>query len=273
MRIGVKPGQYGWSWAQLRDAWRAAEQQGFGHLGCFDHVSDAPRGLVAWDAPSLLVAMAGDTERVTLTVEVLNAALRHPFLLAGQLAVAQAASGGRLVVGIGAGSAHLARMDHQALGVPFPAHAERVARLERCCRVLAALWRGEAVDEPELGMAGAALGPQGIEPPRLLVGGSSDAVLEVAARHGDGWHAPSDAAEFAAVGRRLDQACQRAGRERPIERAGQVFLSEVGVGGAAGAAERFAAAGADALTFVLHTERGPAAVEQLGGALRQAGWL
>jgi alkanesulfonate monooxygenase SsuD/methylene tetrahydromethanopterin reductase-like flavin-dependent oxidoreductase (luciferase family) len=273
VRIGVKPGQYGWSWAELRDAWRAVEREGFAHLSCFDHVSAAPRGLVAWDAPSLLVAMAGHTERVTLTVEVLNAALRHPFLLAGQLAVAQAASGGRLAVGVGAGSAHLARMDHQALGVPFPAHAERVARLERCCRVLTALWRGEAVDEPALGMAGAALGPQGIEPPWLLVGGSSDAVLEVAARHGDGWHAPGDPDEFAMLGGRLDGACERVGRERPIERATQVFLSETGVDGAAAAAERFADAGADALTFVLHTERGPAAVEQLAAALRRAGWL
>ncbi len=95
----------------------------------------------------------------------------------------------------------------------------------------------------------------------------------MAARHGDGWHAPCDPDEFAAAGCRLDQACERAGRERPIERASQVFLSEVGVDGAASAAERFAAAGADALTFVLHGERGPEFVEQLGGALRRAGWL
>jgi alkanesulfonate monooxygenase SsuD/methylene tetrahydromethanopterin reductase-like flavin-dependent oxidoreductase (luciferase family) len=110
-------------------------------------------------------------------------------------------------------------------------------------------------------------------PPPLLVGGSSDAVLEVAARHGDGWHAPSDPDEFATLGGRLDRACERVGRQRPIGRAAQVFLSETGVDGAAAAAERYADAGADALTFVLHGERGPEFVERLGGALRRAGWL
>jgi alkanesulfonate monooxygenase SsuD/methylene tetrahydromethanopterin reductase-like flavin-dependent oxidoreductase (luciferase family) len=63
--------------------------------------------------------MAGLTEHVALAVDVLNVSLRHPFLLAGQLAVAQAASGGRVEVGLGAGSYHLARFDHQALGRPF----------------------------------------------------------------------------------------------------------------------------------------------------------
>ena len=115
MRIGVKPGQWGWSFDELVTSWRAAEEAGFDIVSCFDHVSAAPAGLAAWNAPSLLVAMAGVSERIAVAVDVLNVSLRHPFLLAGQLAVAQAASGGRLEVGLGAGSHHLARFDHAAL--------------------------------------------------------------------------------------------------------------------------------------------------------------
>lgn len=64
--------------------------------------------------------MAALTARITVAVRVLNDCLRHPFLLAGQLAVAQATSGDRLDVGLGAGSFHLARHDHEALAIPSP---------------------------------------------------------------------------------------------------------------------------------------------------------
>ena len=95
MRVGVKPGQWGWPYEELVASWRAAEEEGFAIVSCFDHVSAAPACLAAWNAPSLLTAMAGVTETIALAVDVLNTSLRHPFLLAGQRAVAQAASGGR----------------------------------------------------------------------------------------------------------------------------------------------------------------------------------
>ncbi len=120
MRVGVKPGQWGWTFEDLRASWEIAEDCGFHHISCFDHVSASPRPLASWDAPSLLVAMAGATTAIGLEVQVLNASLRNPFLLAGQLAMAQAASRGRLQVGVGAGSHHLARFDHAAVGIAFP---------------------------------------------------------------------------------------------------------------------------------------------------------
>jgi alkanesulfonate monooxygenase SsuD/methylene tetrahydromethanopterin reductase-like flavin-dependent oxidoreductase (luciferase family) len=267
VRVGVKPGQYGWGYQELRESWGAAEQAGFDLVACFDHVCAAPRGMAAWDAPSLLTAMAADTERILISAEVLNTSLRHPFLLAGQLAVAQAASGGRLRAGLGAGSAHLARFDHQALGIPFPPHAERIRHLDACCRALPALWRGATVDEPELGLAHASLGPIAIKPPELFVGGASDAVLEIAARHADGWHTPAEPARFAALARRLDQICDRAGRDRPIEKAAQVFVRETGLDVARDVLRCLEDAGATTVTFILHTDRGPGWVRRLADAL------
>ena len=104
MRVGVKPGQWGWSFDELEASWRAAENAGFDLLSCFDHVTSAPEGQSAWDGPSLLAAMAAATGQIRLGIHVLNASLRHPLLVAGQIAVAQAASGGRVEVGVGAGS-------------------------------------------------------------------------------------------------------------------------------------------------------------------------
>jgi alkanesulfonate monooxygenase SsuD/methylene tetrahydromethanopterin reductase-like flavin-dependent oxidoreductase (luciferase family) len=99
------------------------------------------------------------TERAAVCVNVIDAPLRHPFLLAGQLAVAQAASRGRLEVGLGIGAAHLAPHDYRTLGTRFPARAERLGRLARMLDALPALWRGETVTDENLGLHDATLGP------------------------------------------------------------------------------------------------------------------
>jgi len=258
VRIGVKPGQWGWSFAELERAWALAEELGFDVLSCFDHVSAAPKGAAAWDAPSLLTAMAGRTRRIRLSVDVVNVALRNPFLLAGQLAVAQAASWGRVEVGLGAGSYHLARFDHGPLGIPFPPFEERTVRLEACCRALLALWRGEEVTDPLLGLERASLGPIGIDPPPIVVGGTSDRLLKVAARLADGWNAARlSPEEFATLAQRLPAR---------LRKTAQVFVRDVEP--TRELVERFAEAGADTVTFVLtDEEEGAEGVRRLASAV------
>jgi alkanesulfonate monooxygenase SsuD/methylene tetrahydromethanopterin reductase-like flavin-dependent oxidoreductase (luciferase family) len=227
MRIGVKPGQWGWSYEELEASWQAAEECGFDLISCFDHVTDAPEGLTAWNAPSLLTAMAGRTSRVRLAVDVISTPLRHPFLLAAQIAVAQAASGGRVEVGLGAGSG-LSRLDGLALGRPFRPLAERRHRLSRVCQVLPALWRGERVTDEAFDLHDASLGPIGIDPPPIIVGGRSRETIEIAARHADGWNAvTAEPDEFHALARLADEICLKAGRQRPLARAVQIFVGQI----------------------------------------------
>jgi alkanesulfonate monooxygenase SsuD/methylene tetrahydromethanopterin reductase-like flavin-dependent oxidoreductase (luciferase family) len=265
MRVGVKPGQWGWSFDQLVAAWTTAEAEGFELLSCFDHVSAAPAGSAAWDAPTLLTAMAGATSRIRLAVHVLNVSLRPLLLLAGQLAVAQAASGGRVEVGLGAGSWHLARHDHRAAGVPFPTFPQRVERLEACCRIFPDLWRGDVVSDDAVGLVGASLGPLEIEPPPVVVGGTSDRVLSVAAAHADAWNASSVGAErFAELAARLTELSGG----RPIERQVQLWLREVGLEGAHEASVRYEDAGAETMVFVLDEERDPDVISRLASAVR-----
>jgi alkanesulfonate monooxygenase SsuD/methylene tetrahydromethanopterin reductase-like flavin-dependent oxidoreductase (luciferase family) len=263
VRIGVKAGQWGWSFEDLSASWRAAEQAGFDLVSCFDHVAATPNpDRQAWDAPTLLTAMAAVTQRIGLAVHVVNASLRHPFLLAGQLAVAQAASDGRLEVGLGAGSFHLARLDHLATGIPFPSMAERVERLEACCRSLPRLWRGEQVDEAALGLEGASLGPIDIAPPRLVVGGTSDAVIEIAARHADAWNS-TDPPSFADRNQRVSEICDEVGRAGGLERQVQLFAVELDAGDPKGHVARLGDAGAETVVIVLDRERGASEVERL----------
>jgi alkanesulfonate monooxygenase SsuD/methylene tetrahydromethanopterin reductase-like flavin-dependent oxidoreductase (luciferase family) len=268
VRIGVKPGQWGWSFEELESSWRAAEEAGFGIISCFDHVTASPGRQAAWDAPSLLAAMAGATRRVTLAVDVVNVALRHPFLLAAQLAVAQAASGGRVTVALGAGSWHLARFDHQALGLRFPPLAERYQRLAHCCQALPALWRGDEVTDPVLGLDRASLGPLGITVPPVLVGGTSDTTMTVAVTHADGWNASiADARQFAELSARVDELCRQVGRDRPLRKTAQVFTRDTGLTDARRLLGELEQAGADAVTFVLTSEHGPQAVRSLARAV------
>jgi alkanesulfonate monooxygenase SsuD/methylene tetrahydromethanopterin reductase-like flavin-dependent oxidoreductase (luciferase family) len=265
MRIGVKPGQWGWTFDQLRAAWTTAEDAGFDVISCFDHVSAAPTGRAAWDAPTLLAAMAGVTSRIGLAVHVLNVSLRPPLLLAGQLTVAQAASGGRLEVGLGTGSWHLARHDHRVGGVPFPPFSERVIRLEACCRAFPALWRGAAVSDAVLGLEDASLGPVGIEPPRIVVGGTGERVLAVAAAHADAWNASSvEAGRFGELASRVEELADG----RRVGKQVQIWIREVGLEGARNAVERYEDAGADTIVFVLDEERDPDLIARLADAVR-----
>jgi alkanesulfonate monooxygenase SsuD/methylene tetrahydromethanopterin reductase-like flavin-dependent oxidoreductase (luciferase family) len=263
MRIGVKPGQWGWSYDELEASWQAAEACGFELISCFDHVTDAPEGLAAWNAPSLLTAMATRTRRIRLSVDVISTPLRHPFLLAAQIAVAQAASGGRVEVGLGAGSG-LSRLDGAALGRPFPPLRERRERLARICQVLPALWSGERVTDAALGMEEVSLGPIGIEAPLIIVGGRSRATIEIAARYADGWNAvTADADEFRDLARLADELCAEVGRERPLARAAQIFVGQIDRQGARELVRRMEEAGAQMVVFVLHRERGPDEVRRL----------
>src|SRR6266498_4515568 len=95
MRVGVKPGQWGWAYEELVAS--AARCRGG---GLRDRLLLRPRKRRTSGSCRLERALASDrhgrvTETIGLAVDVLNVSLRHPFLLAGQRAVAQAASGGR----------------------------------------------------------------------------------------------------------------------------------------------------------------------------------
>ncbi len=264
MRIGVKPGQWGWSFDELLAAWSKAEAEGFDLLSCFDHASAAPAGNAAWDAPTLLAAMSGATSRIQLAVHVLNVSLRPPLLLAGQLAVAEASSRGRLEVGLGTGSWHLARHDHRSAGVPFPPFVERVRRLEACCRTFPALWRGETVTDDALGLDAASLGPLGssrrprgrrYERASPRRGGGIRGCLERLVRRSRPVRA-AQAAPGGPPGFEDDRA------------AGALWLREVGIEGAHDAVARYGDAGADTIVFVLDEDRDPDVIARLAATVR-----
>lgn len=132
-----------------------------------------------------LAAVAVRTRSIRLGVSVYLAALRHPIAVAKQVASLDQLSGGRVVLGVGAG---WIPEEYETLGIPF---AERGRYLDEHIASLRTLWRDERPRHVGLHYRFEQIGCEP-KPVRrdvpILVGGNSAAARRRAARQGDGWH-------------------------------------------------------------------------------------
>jgi probable F420-dependent oxidoreductase len=169
---------------------RAVDRAGFDYLACCDHVG-IPRRLAAamstvwYDPVATLAFLAAATRHVRLLSHVAIVGLRHPLLTAKQYATLDHLSGGRLILGVGAG--HV-QEEFEALGVDF---RQRGPVLDECLDALRAALgpdefpehHGKLYDFEGLGQRPR---PAQDRVP-VWVGGSSPAAVRRAALKGDGW--------------------------------------------------------------------------------------
>jgi alkanesulfonate monooxygenase SsuD/methylene tetrahydromethanopterin reductase-like flavin-dependent oxidoreductase (luciferase family) len=176
-------------WTEQAAMWRRGEELGFDHLWTYDHLTWDPLAGTPWGATMpTLVAAAGVTSRVRLGTWVASPNFRHPVPFARELAALDDVSGGRAVLGIGAGgSGHDARV----LGGDVLAPADRAARLEEFVDLL-----DRVLVEDHVTLAGrfyAAVDARTTIPcvqrPRLpfVVAANGPRMLRLAARVGQGW--------------------------------------------------------------------------------------
>lgn len=169
---------------------RAAERAGFAYIASCDHVA-VPRRLapamstVWYDPVATLAYLAAATEDIRLLSHVAVVGLRHPLLTAKQYATLDHLSGGRLILGVGAG--HVAE-EFEALGLDF---RQRGALLDECMDALRAALGPEEFPEHHgkfYDFQGLGQRPRPAQPRvPLWVGGSSPAAVRRAALKGDGW--------------------------------------------------------------------------------------
>ena len=176
-------------WPQQRDRWRRAEEYGFDHAWTYDHLLWDPLGHLPWGATvPTLVAAATVTERIPLGTWVASPNFRHPVPFARELAALDDVSGGRAVLGIGAGgTGH----DARTLGAdPLPP-ADRAARLEEFVDVLDRVLTLPATDHD--GRFYTAVDARTLLPcvqaPRLpfVIAANGPRTMRLAARYGEGW--------------------------------------------------------------------------------------
>ena len=203
-------------WADLLAFALRAEELGFDSLWVADHVllgAGGPNPVGAWECWSLLAALAAATTRVELGPLVCCANYRNPALLAKVAETVDDVSGGRLILGLGAG---WHEPEFRAFGFPFD---HRASRFEEAIRIVAGLLRDGRVDvDGEFYRArDCELRPRGPRPhgPPLLVGTAGPRMLRLTARHADAWNAEfvNDPAELGPRRDAVDAACRAEGRD------------------------------------------------------------
>jgi probable F420-dependent oxidoreductase len=216
-------------WPEYVAIARAAEEVGFDSVWVGDHLlyrgdGRAERG--PWDAWTLLAGLAAVTERVALGPLVACTAFQRPGLLARTAAAVDELSGGRLVLGVGAG---WNEAEFSAFGIPFD---RRIARFEEAFEIVRRLLGGERVT-----FAGdyetvedAVLLPAPARRVPLMVGANGPRMLAATLPHVDAWNTWFDVygntpEGFAAATAAVDEAARQAGRDpRAIERSACVLV-------------------------------------------------
>lgn len=202
-------------WDDLAAMARTAEDVGFDSLWVGDHLLArfATGTFDCWECWTLLTALAAVTRRVTLGPLVACTSYRNPALLAKMATTLDEISGGRLILGLGAG---WHEPEYRAYG--FPAFARRASHFAEAVRIIHALLRHGHVDfaghycearDCELRLRG----PQGDRLP-LLIGTRGERTLRIAARYADIWNTewvlPEGIPERQAA---TDAACAAVGRD------------------------------------------------------------
>lgn len=205
------------SWAER------AEARGFASLWLADHLflgiekyGGPPGRHFGFDPLVGLAALARRTTRCRLGTLVVCAQLRPPTVLAKALATLDVVSGGRLTVGLGAG---WYEPEYEAAGLAFERPGVRLSQLAEAVDIVKEMLGGAPVTHEGRhyrAVAARCLPPPLQRPrPPVWVGGKGDRLLEICARHADGWNTVWSWTREAYAERvyRLHAACDRAGRD------------------------------------------------------------
>jgi alkanesulfonate monooxygenase SsuD/methylene tetrahydromethanopterin reductase-like flavin-dependent oxidoreductase (luciferase family) len=181
-------------YAEMRAAALAADEAGFDGLWTWDHLrdTDTDDGPGVPEAWTVITALAEATRRIMLGPLVLNVANRHPGLLANMAATLQAVSGGRLLLGLGAGGSRRTpyAREQEALGLKVDGDAVRAQRVVEAIQVMRRLWAGDSTSftgaSYRLDRPAGFLRPD--PPPPIIVGGFGPKMAAIAGKHGDGFN-------------------------------------------------------------------------------------
>jgi alkanesulfonate monooxygenase SsuD/methylene tetrahydromethanopterin reductase-like flavin-dependent oxidoreductase (luciferase family) len=167
-----------------------------------------------FEAFTMLAAIAQHTNTIKLGQMVTCAAYRNAGLLAKEAACVDVFSGGRLILGIGAG---WYEREYQAYGFPFPSGGTRLQILEETVEVIKRLWTDETVTYAgkHLAFDGAYCDPKPIQQlPEIWIGGGGEKVtLRIEARHADKTNWQTGIEGFVRKSNLLRGYCEDIGRD------------------------------------------------------------
>lgn len=191
---------------------RRAESAGFDFVSCFDHPGSADPVFESW---TLLTWIAASTERVKIATRVLAVPLRRPAMLAKSAESLSRLSGGRLILGLGAGGND---QELVSFGAPPLGASEKIGALEEAVTIIQALWSQPATsyEGRHSRVDGARLEPKPAGPIPIWLGTFGGRALDLTGRVADGWipslgYVPDD--RLVAMRARVLASAERAGRD------------------------------------------------------------
>lgn len=218
LRFGIQTPNQDTTYEDIVATWKTAEELDFDSAWVFDHFApifgdeDGPC-LEGW---TLLAALATQTSRIRIGVLVTGNTYRNPALLAKMATTVDHVSGGRLVLGIGAG---WFEREHAAYGFPFGTAHERARKLEEALQVITKLWHE---DHPSFAgryytLERAPYAPPNVQrpaPPIVIGGQGKQWIVPLVARYADGWNAVTGVGVDGIRERReiIRAECERIGR-------------------------------------------------------------
>jgi alkanesulfonate monooxygenase SsuD/methylene tetrahydromethanopterin reductase-like flavin-dependent oxidoreductase (luciferase family) len=285
LRISFKTSPQAVSWPVLDATWRrAGELSADGgptafdgawmndHLTDLDSVNPGP----SLEAVTLLATLVHHVPGLRVGHAVLSNTFRHPVIVAKAATVLDHASGGRFVLGLGAG---WFEDEHTPFGLDLPPIGERISRLEAAVDTIRALFGPEAAgapgvtrDDPFYPLQGATNLPAPLTPggPPIFLGGQKPRGIRLAARAAQGWLLPGteagDDAYFRDKRDLILRALELAGRDpATFELVGQVATGTDAAGRARALeqARRIIASGATEIVLGMPAALGPAGLDDV----------
>jgi F420-dependent oxidoreductase-like protein len=217
IRFGLQTGQQNVEWETLVSLWRDADSWGYDSLWNFDHfypLFSDPAGpcLEGW---TTLAALSQVAKRATVGALVNGNTYRHPSLTAKMTATMDHVSGGRFVLGIGAGWFEL---EHATLGFDFKDVRGRLEALDEALEIIRGLLTQEktTVEGKHYRVKDALGSPKPLQTPYppIMIGGSGEKVLlRIVAKHADVWNSFGDPARMKHLIEVIDRHGETVGRD------------------------------------------------------------
>ena len=228
------------SWQDILESTEYAERTGWHGVWIADHFMQNGDGkaVPVLECFALLAALAARTDRVRIGSMVLGNTYRHPAVVANQATSVDQISGGRFVLGIGAG---WQVNEHEAYGIELPPTRELLARFDEACQVFTGLLAQKRTDfdGKYYQLVDAPLEPKPAKLPLLIGGAGEKVTLGIVAKYADEWNHWGLPETAVHKGRVFREHSERIGRDpRTVRRSTQAVIEVIEPGDSAAQSRR-----------------------------------
>ncbi len=218
LRFGIQTPQQQAQWSDLRGLWQKADRWGYDSLWVFDHfypiMGADPAGpcLEGW---TVLSALSQQTSRARIGALVNGNTYRNPCITAKMAATLDHLSGGRFVLGIGAGWYEL---EHNSFGVEFKTVPWRLRALDEACQIVKGMFTQDkfTLHGKHYQVTDAVCSPKPLQqphPPLMVAGTGEKVLLRIVAKYANLWNSGGSAERIGHLIAVLKRHCDAIGRD------------------------------------------------------------